>query len=272
MNFEFLYLLKSAVSDTVKIGITNNVAERVISLRRDFGEMDLEESYLIVGQDRDFIRKLEGMLHLLFLPKKINMGPRSASGYSEWFHSSVQELALKYINGFVTDLGLSLSVRKGINIANYTNITATSMGCMTSIVQAMAAMDKRRSKDFAESLTLVKERINLLQMAMIDTIYTRSVTREHAVNREVITITFDTDDTTMDYLLDCLQVGSVYTIFTDEGEVTHKLCDVKSVGNTLVLTFPDNWKENTTKVFEKIQDIAYTMEYLVKWVDITLFL
>lgn len=78
-----LYLLVSEDGTMFKIGITQNIGGRVSQLEADWGQIGVNRSYIVAGDDMR-MRSLEKMLHFLYDSHNIEHDNHK-DGHTEWF-------------------------------------------------------------------------------------------------------------------------------------------------------------------------------------------
>ncbi|MDX8000163.1 GIY-YIG nuclease family protein [Xenorhabdus sp. Reich] len=111
MNRTNLYILVYKNKNIIKIGKTNNIYNRVQTLKRHWGEVDYGASYLLLSTP-DVVSKLEKSLHLLLSKHAIKLEKKD--GYTEIFSYSSLDLALKHINYFIESGSITEELQKGI--------------------------------------------------------------------------------------------------------------------------------------------------------------
>lgn len=88
-NNSFVYLLLSTDGNKFKIGKADNVHSRYTTLKRHWGEFDLEKS-MQIKCDKKQVHNLEKTLHFIFDNYNIEL-PSNSDGYTEWFDSDCFE-------------------------------------------------------------------------------------------------------------------------------------------------------------------------------------
>lgn len=107
-----LYILVTKDHQKFKIGLTMDLPSRADTLTRDWGELDLEESYCVTDSPQH-IAQLERLLHFVF--KKWNSTEdKSLAGYTEWFAIECLPQVIEEIKRIDSIQGASRNLKKGL--------------------------------------------------------------------------------------------------------------------------------------------------------------
>lgn len=108
-----LYLLVDKEHKKFKIGLTIDIADRSNRLSRDWGDLDLAESY-IVSDDALAISRLEKTLHFMFHKWNVR-DANEAAGHTEWFSIDCLSNVLEELNRIGQYQDSNRAIIKGID-------------------------------------------------------------------------------------------------------------------------------------------------------------
>jgi hypothetical protein len=112
-----VYLLKFPDIEAFKVGKSDNIINRLMSLKKYWGEPDFESS-VSISIDKRFVFKLENMLKNALDQYQIK--GLSGDGMSELFELSAFPVSLKYLDIYVDDCDFNIEIKKGIDKPNPT--------------------------------------------------------------------------------------------------------------------------------------------------------
>lgn len=108
-----LYLLVDKKKSSFKIGIANNVVNRIKEFGKKLSYYDLNSSYVISSKEKS-MSTLEQTLHFIFCKYNIDKENTFISGNTEWFNYECFDMVLNEIKKFKNDFKVPLTIKKKI--------------------------------------------------------------------------------------------------------------------------------------------------------------
>lgn len=106
-----LYLLVFPQKNSLKIGKSDNIQNRINTIKRWWGDIDYESSYSVCA-DTATVFQLEKALHCLFAPHSIDF--EEGDGKTEFFNLDVLDKALEHLRLYLSSCEKLDTLKKGI--------------------------------------------------------------------------------------------------------------------------------------------------------------
>lgn len=160
---EYLYVLVRKDEIAFKVGITNNIENRLSSIKNEFGEIDYCKSSIFSCESRKLIEQIEGGLHALM--NKFYYSPETLGGGSnEWFEINAYEKCIYYVHIFLSEIPefnlegiLSTVINQASDYNSQLSKIHESMEFMKAHQEMMSKLDVYLLK-YKDSIEFVKEK------------------------------------------------------------------------------------------------------------------
>ncbi|NOQ26015.1 MAG: hypothetical protein GQ564_11685 [Bacteroidales bacterium] len=100
---QFLYILKHTNNESFKVGITNNLKNRLNKIENDFGKIKQEDSKIFSCPNRKLLENIEHGIHA-FLNNYFYSPKSLGGGSTEWFKMEAFEKGIEFIHMYVNEL------------------------------------------------------------------------------------------------------------------------------------------------------------------------
>ena len=112
-NPSYLYILVFPESNAIKIGKSNDIHNRISTLKHFWGEVDYQKSYQLSAPE-NIVFKLEKSLHFFLSSYTAQRG--SGDGYTELFELEALDMAIRHIELYLGSGAIPSSLTRGISI------------------------------------------------------------------------------------------------------------------------------------------------------------
>lgn len=106
-----VYVFVHAKENILKIGRTESAYKRFKELSKDWGEFDIDKSF-IINCKHNYSSRLESMLHSICADHKIHFGKSEKCGHTEFFHGDVYKELKNFIENVLPSLKKGILIRE----------------------------------------------------------------------------------------------------------------------------------------------------------------